>query len=53
MLLVVLITLAMNQNIIKAYHHKVTNKGFKDLICQSHKSTRAIRQIKWHNKLFT
>jgi len=52
MLLVVPFILVVNQNIIKVYHNKVTSEGFKDMIHQSHKSTKDIRKTKWHEKRF-
>jgi len=49
MLPVLLFILAINQDVIKVYHHKPSNEWPKYLIYEHHKSDWSIRQSEWHD----
>jgi len=46
---VFLFYLAVNQNIISLYHHKLTNARPKHLVHKPHRDTRCIKQTERHD----
>ena len=49
MVLVLLFTLTIDQNVIKIENHKPTNVRPKHLVHKPHESARGVRKAEWHH----